>query len=68
MREIAGWWVERFAAKPDPTQIELHTLAKAQLATGDREAALATLERALAAHGPLDAQLREDIATVRSMR
>jgi hypothetical protein len=68
VREIAAWWVAELGAKPSPTQIELRTLALAQLATGDRSAALASLERALAAEGPLAAQLREDIAVIKAMR
>lgn len=68
VREIAGWWVERFRAKTDPTQIELRTLALAYLARGERDTAIATLERARALPGPLATQLRDDIAQVKSMR
>ncbi|RIK89360.1 MAG: hypothetical protein DCC71_26000, partial [Proteobacteria bacterium] len=67
VREIARWWVARFEAKPDKTQIELRTLALAQLASGERAAALATLERALAQGGPIDARLREEIAQLRAL-
>ena len=66
VRDIAGWWVDHVSAIPNPTQIELRTLAAAQLARGDREAALASLGRALARGGPLDARLREEIEQVRA--
>lgn len=65
--EIAGWWVERFSAKQDATQLELRTLAIAHLARHERTAAIAALERALARGGPLDAQIREEIAQIRAM-
>lgn len=65
--EIAGWWVQRFAAKEDPTQLELRTLAIAHLARHENAQAIAALERAIAAGGPLDARLREELAQVRSM-
>jgi len=68
VREMAGWWVARFAVKPEPTQIELRTLALAYLARGERDTALATLERARAMPGPLAQQLAQDIADVKSMR
>jgi protein O-mannosyl-transferase len=67
VREIAAWWVTRFAAKPDPTQIELRGLAMAQLATGDRDGAIRSLERALAQGGPIDARLRDEIAQIRAL-
>src|SRR5690606_22746749 len=64
--EIAGWWVATLSARPDPTQMELRTLAIAHLARDERAAALDALERALARGGPLDARLREEIARVRA--
>jgi hypothetical protein len=67
VREIAAWWVARFSAKTDPTQIELRTLALAQLAVGEPQQALATLERALAMGGPIDAQLRDDVRQVKAL-
>jgi hypothetical protein len=67
VREIARSWVARMTAKRDPTQIELRTLALAQLASGERDAAVATLERALAQGGPLDVRLREEIQQVRAL-
>jgi tetratricopeptide (TPR) repeat protein len=67
VREIAAWWVTRFEAKQDPTQIELRTLAVAQLATGDRDSAIGSLERALAKGGPIDARLRDEIAQIRAL-
>ncbi len=67
VREIATSWVTRFEAKPDPTQIELRTLAMAQLAGGDRAAAIRSLERGLAQGGPIDARLRDEIAQIRAL-
>jgi hypothetical protein len=66
VREIATSWITRFEAKPDPTQIELRTLAMAHLARGDRDTAIAVLERALAQGGPIDARLRDEIAQLRA--
>jgi hypothetical protein len=67
VREIATSWVTRFEAKPEPTQIELRTLAMAQLASGDRAAAIRSLERGLAQGGPIDARLRDEIAQIRAL-
>jgi tetratricopeptide (TPR) repeat protein len=66
VREMAGWWVERLSATPDPTQIELRTLALAHLARGERQAAIDALERAVRRGGPLDARLRDELAQVRA--
>jgi hypothetical protein len=65
--EIAGWWVQRFSAKTDPTQLELRTLAIAHLARHERSEAITALERAAATEGPLDAQIREELSQVRAM-
>ncbi len=67
VREIATSWVERMEAESDPTQIELRTLAMAQLALGDNDAAIGTLERALAKGGPIDARIRDEIAQIRAL-
>jgi hypothetical protein len=67
VREIARSWVTRFEAKPDPTQIELRTLAMAQLASGDRAGAIRSLERGLAQGGPIDDRLRDEIAQIRAL-
>ncbi len=67
MREIAGSWVERIGARPDPTQIELRSLAHAHYARGEREAAIEALERALAKGGPIDALIRDEIAQIRAL-
>jgi len=39
----------------------------AQLASGDRAAALRSLERGLAQGGPIDARLRDEIAQIRAL-
>ncbi len=66
LREIAGWWVDEIGAKPDPTQLELRTLAVAHLARDEPEAALRRLEQALAVGGVLDDQIRGEIERVRA--
>jgi hypothetical protein len=68
VRDMAGWWVERLSVVPAPTQLELRTLAVAHLARGERDAAIAALERAIARGGPLDARLRGELELVRSAR
>ena len=65
--EVAGWWVQRLSAKQDPTQLELRTLAIAHLARHERAEAIAALARAIATGGPLDDQLRTELAQVRAM-
>jgi hypothetical protein len=67
VREIATSWVGRMEALPDPTQIELRTLAMAHLARGERDAAIENLERALAKGGPIDARIRDEIAQIRAL-
>lgn len=67
IREIATWWVERMQAKSDPTQLELRTLAMAQLARGERDAALDTLARALAKGGPIDDRIRDEMSQIRAL-
>jgi hypothetical protein len=66
VREIATSWVERIEAMPHPTQIELHTLALAHLARGERDVAIRVLEGALAKGGPIDARIRDEIAQLRA--
>lgn len=68
VREVAGWWVERFSKLPDPTQLELRTLATAHLARGERAEAIAALERALARGGPIDERIRGEIEELRRIR
>jgi hypothetical protein len=67
IREIATWWIDRMQAKPDPTQIELRTLAMAQFARGERDAAIETLERALAKGGPIDDRIRDEMSQIRAL-
>jgi hypothetical protein len=67
VNEIAGWWVSKLSDREHPTQMELRTLAIAHLARRERAEAITALERAIAAEGPLDAQLREELAQVRQM-
>ena len=60
--ELASDWLvaaERLAA---PTQSELHVMAMAYAARGERERALATLRRAEAAGGPRTQVIRTEIA------
>ena len=65
--EIAGSSVARLEARPNPTQLELRSLAHAHYTRGEREAAIDALERALAAGGPFDSLIRGEIAQLRSL-
>jgi tetratricopeptide (TPR) repeat protein len=65
VREMAGAWIEWGRGLRRPSQLELHAVAQAHLARGERDEAAAVLERALAAGGPIDAQVREELASLR---
>ena len=62
IHEIAGGWIESGRDWQDPTQMELRKLASAHAARGEREAAVELLRRALSVGGPLDAEIRRDLA------
>jgi hypothetical protein len=62
--EIAAGWIERGRAREHPTQAELTMVAHAHYARGEKAEAIATLRRALAMGGPLDAQIRSDLSAL----
>lgn len=65
VREMAGAWIEWGRGLRQPSQLELHVVAQAHQARGERDEAVAILERALAVGGPIDAQVREELASLR---
>jgi len=66
VRELAAGWIERLERKPNPTQGELRGVAHAHIARGEIRAALVELERALAAGGPFDDDIRMELQALRS--
>jgi hypothetical protein len=62
--EIAGGWIERGREREDPTQQELVMIGHAHYARGEKQEAIATLQRALAKGGPRDGQIRSDLAAL----
>lgn len=61
LRELATDWIEAGRAWRDPTQGELRKLASAHAVRGERDQAVALLQRALARGGPLDSAIRADL-------
>jgi hypothetical protein len=61
VRELAAGWIESLGRKPDATQGELRTVAKAHAARGEYAQAEAVLRRALARGGREDARIRADL-------
>ena len=67
-QEIAASWIERLAALPHPTQLELWNLAYAHTVRGEEAPAREALERALALGGPVDARVRAELRRMRGPR
>jgi tetratricopeptide (TPR) repeat protein len=65
VRDIALMRIERFAAKTNPTQLELRTVARAYAIRGEVREAIEVLQRALDVGGPKDAETRADLAELR---
>lgn len=69
-REVVGAmarrWIERSRSKPDPTQVELRSLAHAHIALGEHREALRLLEAALTRGGPRDEEVAADLQALRS--
>jgi tetratricopeptide (TPR) repeat protein len=65
VREMAGRWIERARERGVDTQAELRMVALAHVQREEWDAAAAAYEQALAAGGPLEATLREELAAVR---
>jgi hypothetical protein len=62
VNDIALIRIQRFAAKKNPTQLELRTVARAYAIRGEVRQARTVLERALEVGGPKDAETRADLA------
>jgi hypothetical protein len=59
--DMAGRWVERLGALPDPAQSELLSLGVAHRLRGEREPARRAFERGLAMEGPLHDALATEL-------
>lgn len=66
IREMAGNWIELARKRGYSTQPELRFLAIAHLRRGEYAEAVAALEGALAAGGPLDATVKAELAQARA--
>jgi ATP/maltotriose-dependent transcriptional regulator MalT len=66
VREMAATWIASAERKPEPTQAELQSLARAYIARGELEQALEALERGVALGGPRTAQLAAEARAVRA--
>ena len=65
--EVAGRWIERAEQRGAATQAELRFLGLAHAARGELDAAVAALERAQAAGGPLGDEVARDLAALRAL-
>jgi len=65
VREMAGDWIELAHRRGYSTQPELRFLAIAHSTRGEHAQAVAALEAALEAGGPLEPQVREELAAAR---
>jgi hypothetical protein len=59
--DMAGRWITRLGALPDPAQSELLSLAIAHRLRGEREEARRAAQRGLAQDGPLRAALEQEL-------
>ncbi len=66
VRELAAGWIASGSAKTDPTPSELRMLAHAHVTVGEAERALVLLERAIAAGGPYEPEIRADAEAIRA--
>jgi hypothetical protein len=65
--EVAGRWIERARKRGFATQAELRFLGLAHLVRGELAPAIAALEQALEAGGPLDARVAAELAATREL-
>ncbi len=68
VHELAGRWIEAARRRGASTQPELRVMAIAHVKRGELDQAEQMLERALAAGGPLDAEVRRNLAEVRTLQ
>jgi len=66
VRELAAAWIASGAAKTDPTPSELRMLAHAHISVGEPKRALVLLDRAAAAGGPYEPEIRADAEAIRA--
>jgi hypothetical protein len=66
VRDVAGRWIERGRARGYSTQPELRVMGHAHLVREEYDEAIAALEGALRAGGPLDAVVRTELEAVRA--
>jgi hypothetical protein len=66
--EMAEWWIVRGEGLEEPTQLELHTVARAHVAREEWDEAARVLERALEAPGPISDQIGEELKAIRRRR
>ena len=66
--ELAGRWIEAARQRGASTQPELRLMALAFVTRGELDEAEASLERALAAGGPLDDEVRRNLAELRVLK
>ena len=65
IRDMAGAWLDRARQRGRGTPADLLVMAQAHVARGEYAPAAALLEQALAAGGPFEAVLRDELAAVR---
>jgi tetratricopeptide (TPR) repeat protein len=68
VHELAGRWIEAARRRGASTQPELRMMALAFVERSELDEAEESLERALAAGGPLDAEVRRNLAEVRALQ
>ncbi len=68
VHELAGRWIEAARRRGASTQPELRVMALAHVKRGELDEAEESLERALAAGGPLDPEVRRNLAEVRTLQ
>jgi len=66
VRDVAGRWLERAHQRGYSTQPELRVMGHAHLVREEYAEAVASLERALQAGGPLDSVVRTELEAVRA--
>ena len=64
---MAAGWIESGRRKSKPTQGELRRLAQAHFVRAEYAEATRALERALEVGGPRDAEVRRELAELRSL-
>jgi hypothetical protein len=66
VREVAGGWIERARLRGYSTQAELRMLGMAHMEREEYALAVGAYEAAIAAGGPLEAEIREELGLARA--